>query len=97
MPKEKESEDGLGRTCPSGEGSWAIPSWLDWYDRTLREPIHKGVIQPSDNLPSVDVVSRVKPPFPNLSTAAGCRASTAARVGATLAGSNQQGDFLGVE
>lgn len=47
-------------------------------DRTLKGPIHKGAIQPSDSLLSVGVVPQVKAPFPNLSTAA-VLVSTAAR------------------
>lgn len=46
-------------------------------------PIHEGVRQSSDNLPSVGVVPGVKAPFPNLHTVA-VWASTGARVGAKL-------------
>lgn len=73
-----------GERAPQARGTGPFLLGQVVYDRILREPIHKGVIQSSDNLPHVGEVPRVKAPFPNLSTAAGCRAGTAAGVGATL-------------
>lgn len=70
-----------GESAPEGMGTGPSLIVYVMYFTILRQPIHEGVRQSSDNLPSVRVVPPVKAPSPHLYTVA-AQAGRGARVGA---------------